>query len=180
MVKLLTKTIAYFSQYLKIGRVNILRGRKMVINNHLKNSFGSGMYFDLIRGIVDFGEYINARRNFSCIVDDGGHLSIGSNCFFNHNCSITCLRSVTIGNGSTFGNNLVIVDHDHDFKSGNGYLKAPVVIGNNVWIGANVTILKGTTIGDNSIIAAGAVVSGTVPPNSILIQKRTNIIKNKV
>lgn len=44
---------------------------------------------------------------------------IGEHCFFNVGCSVTCIESVTIGNGCTFGNNVVIVDHDHDFRNEN-------------------------------------------------------------
>lgn len=161
-----------------MGGVNILKGKKVVIKNHFKNRFGGNFYFELKHGKIHFGNYINARRNFCCIVSDGGNLSIGSNCYFNNNCSITCLESISIGTDSTFGNNLVIVDHDHDFKNHCGFIKAPVVIGERVWIGANVTILKGSNIGNDSVIAAGSIVSGSIPANSIYIQKRTTTIKN--
>lgn len=58
------------------------------------------------------------------------------------------------------------------------YVSSPVKIGNNCWIGGNVAILRGTVIGDNSVIAAGSVVSKEVPDNAIFIQKReTTIIK---
>ena len=53
---------------------------------------------------------------------------------------------------------------------------APVVIGNNVWIGANAIILRGTTIGDNSVIAAGSVVKGNVPSNTLLVQKKEDTL----
>lgn len=93
-------------------------------------------------------------------------VSIGNEVFFNHNCSITSMESVTIGNKCNIANNVVIVDHDH-MISGNGvvagYNTAAVEIGDNVWIGANVTILKGTHIGNGAVIAAGAVVNCDVP-----------------
>ena len=99
---------------------------------------------------------------------------IGEHCFFNVGCSVTCIESVTIGNGCTFGNNVVIVDHDHDFRNENRgcFVASPVSIGKNVWIGANTVILRGTKIGDNCVIGAGSVVKGDIPANSIVVQKR--------
>ena len=50
---------------------------------------------------------------------------------------------------------------------------APITIGNNVWIGANTLILRGTTIGDNCVVAGGSVIRGNYPSNTVIIQKRT-------
>jgi len=70
-----------------------------------------------------------------------------------------------------FANNLVIVDHDHKREDGavtGDLISEPVVIGNNVWCGANVTILKGVTIGDGAVIAVGAVVTKEVEAHSLV------------
>ena len=88
----------------------------------------------------------------------------------NHNCSITCAEEVTIGDACNIANNVVIVDHDHRFgKYGveDGLESTPVHIGKNVWIGANAVILKGVSIGDGAIIAAGAVVNHDIPAYEI-------------
>ena len=103
-----------------------------------------------------------------CIEDS--NLEIGNNVFFNHNCSITCMKKITIGDQCNIANNVVIVDHDHRYdKNGvvNGYSCAPIQIGKNVWIGSNVVILKGVKIGDGAIIAAGAVVNKDIPSKEI-------------
>ncbi len=78
------------------------------------------------------------------------------------------------GSGCKFGNNLVIVDHDHNFrKEGDKeFISSPVVIGDDCWVGANVTILRGTTLGKNCVIGAGSVVKGQVPAGSKVIQKK--------
>lgn len=60
-----------------------------------------------------------------------------------------------------------------------GYLTDSVTIKQNVWIGANVIILKGVTIYENSVVSAGSIVTKDVPANTILIQKRTNTLINK-
>ena len=110
----------------------------------------------------------------------GGKIEIGDECFFNHNCSITCINKVKIGSHCKFGNNLVIVDHDHNFKhqTNDEYVSDPIQIGNNVWIGANVTILKGISIGDNCVIAAGSIVRKNIPINTVLYQERKDIMKS--
>ena len=96
---------------------------------------------------------------------------IGNNCFFNHNCSLTAAENIVIGNQCMFANNFVVVDHDHDRKDGKilkELVSAPVKIGNNVWCGANVTVLKGVTIGDGAVIAAGSVVNRDVAAYSVV------------
>lgn len=94
------------------------------------------------------------------------NIKIGSRCFFNHNVSITCVEQIKIGNNCNFANNVVIVDYDHKLSSLgviDGLNSKPIKIGNNVWCGANVTLLKGITIGDGAVIAAGAVVNKDIP-----------------
>ncbi len=74
-----------------------------------------------------------------------------------------------------------IYDHDHEFSSEtvfpSRFLSSPVVIGSGCWIGSNVVILKGVTIGDDVIIGAGAVVSKSVPENTVVIAKQDITIK---
>ena len=128
--------------------------------------------------MISLGNY-NQNRGNLYLVSDGGNLTIGDHCFFNTGCSITSTNSVTIGNNCKFGNNLVLVDHDHNFENIDGkdktkeeFISAPVHIGNRTWVGANVVILRGSTIGDNCIIGAGCIVKGNVPSGTRLIQKR--------
>ena len=133
------------------------------------------VHFEIGKGSsVSIGKKVQNRGPLYLISDKGGSLAIGSNCFFNVNSSITCLESITIGNNCKFGNNLVIVDHDHNFKKQGDeeFIKKPVTIGSNVWVGANVTILKGVTIGDNAVIGAGSLVTRDVASNEKYIDKR--------
>lgn len=130
------------------------------------------------------GSYNQNREKVYIGVIGDGNLSIGDHCFFNINSSITCLEKVVIGDNCKFGNNLVIVDHDHNFRAHGNYTKdnpefisSPIIIGNNVWVGANVTILRGSTIGDNCVIGAGSIVYGNIPSNSVFVQKRESKIQ---
>ena len=103
---------------------------------------------------------------------------MGSHIYCNTGVCITSLGKVQIGDYCELGNNLVIVDHDHNFKNQDSeYLVGEVIIGNRVWVGANCTILKGAHIGDDCVIAAGSVVRGEVPAGTVFYQKRENVIK---
>lgn len=129
------------------------------------------------KGKVSIGKELVCRNNTTLRVEDG-ELSIGDKCFFNSNVSITCMEEITIGNGCQIANNVVIVDHDHDYRSSlSNFTKEKVTIGNHVWIGANCVILKGATIGDNCVIAAGSIVKGSVEANTLYYQKREAICK---
>lgn len=118
------------------------------------------------------------------IVIDGGIIEIGNNCFFNKNCSINSMKKIKIGNDSIFGENVCMYDHNHRYTESNklireqGYNTSEIEIGNNCWIGSNVTILAGVKIGDNSIIGAGTIVYKSIPNNTLLINKQNIVMKN--
>ena len=116
------------------------------------------------------GNFLMTAGPFYIKCTDKAEITIGDNCFFNHNCSLTAAENIVIGNQCMFANNFVVVDHDHDRKDGKilkELVSAPVKIGNNVWCGANVTVLKGVTIGDGAVIAAGSVVNRDVAAYSV-------------
>lgn len=86
---------------------------------------------------------------------------------------IVAHESITIEGNVTIGPGTVIYDHDHDGKG--GYTTKPVHIGKNVWIGAGCIILRGVTIGDNSVIATGTLVTKDVPANVLRYDKRERV-----
>lgn len=90
-------------------------------------------------------------------------------------------NKILIGSGSSIGPNVCIYDHNHRFdKTGhkkNEFRDSPIIIGKNVWIAANCSILKGAQIGENCIIGAGCVISGVIPPNSLVTSERGLIIQ---
>lgn len=114
---------------------------------------------------------VHSQKNVLLSAKDGGKLTCGK-MFINRNSMIVCRDSITIGDGTTIGPNVVIYDHDHDVKSSGKLVKAQVVIGKNVWIGAGAVILKGVTIGDNAVVAAGTVVSKDVPAGNMVRNQR--------
>lgn len=131
---------------------------------------------------LKIGYHFASLRGCRFLVRDNGELNIGDNVGINSNCIVACHEKITIGKGTEIGPNVCIYDHDHDYRCVGGiktgkYLSSPVIIGKNVWIGANVVILRGTEIGDNSVIAAGCIVKENVPPNTLLYAEKRNIYK---
>ncbi len=127
------------------------------------------------------GKMCNILSNTVLAVRGNGILQLEDGVFINTNCKIISHKNIIIKRNTCIGPNTIILDHDHKFGI-NGvekknFVSENIVIGENVWIGANVVILKGVKIGNNSVIAAGSIVTKDVPSNTMLLQKRANIIK---
>jgi acetyltransferase-like isoleucine patch superfamily enzyme len=125
---------------------------------------------------VTIGKFVFIRKNASIRIDSSGELNLGEKVFINDNCNINCINKITIGKNTKIAPNVCINDHDHNYKNNNSnhLLIGEVYIGENVWIGSNVVILRDTFIGDNSVIAAGSVVKGKVAANTLFLNKREN------
>lgn len=100
----------------------------------------------------------------------GGRINLAGNNFVNNNCLIVAKNSIDIGKNTTIGPNVCIYDHDHapGRRSDRAFICNPVKIGEDVWIGAGAIILKGVTIGNHSIVAAGTIVTHNVPENTLV------------
>jgi acetyltransferase-like isoleucine patch superfamily enzyme len=110
----------------------------------------------------------------------GKHTTIGKHVFINHGCSFLDLGGIIIEDDVLIGPkvNLVTENHPIDPSSRKSLDLKKVVIKKNAWIGAGATILPGVTIGENSIVAAGAVVTKDVPDNTIVAGVPAKKIKN--
>ena len=119
------------------------------------------------------GHNFRTRNNVEINVRDKAELIIDDNVFINSNTIITCRDRIYIGKNTIIAPNVMIFDHDHKIQNGrvlhNDYELNEIIIGKNVWIGAGSIILRGSKIGDNSIIAAQSVVKGEIPSNTIYI-----------
>lgn len=102
--------------------------------------------------------------------DFGKNITIGKNVFFNTGCTFQDRGGISIGDGTMIGMNVTIatLNHGLPLETRNVTFPSPVIIGDNVWIGSNATILPGVTIGDNSVVAAGAVVTKDVLENTVV------------
>lgn len=133
------------------------------------------------RGIINLDSNIGTRKNVE-FRTDGGQIIIGKNCFFNNNCMVVSHEKIIIGDNCRFGPGVMFFDHDYDYKSKSinnmkKYKTSSIEIGNNVWIGANTIILRGSKIGNNCVIGAGSVIKGTYESGTTIIQKREEIIQ---
>lgn len=110
-------------------------------------------------------------------------INIGNNVLTNNNLKIIARGTVDIGDDCLIGENVTIMDHNaHGVKPSERRTSAGTVkdaiIGKNVWIGNNVTILPGSKIGDNCILDIGCVVKGNIPANVIVQGNPGVIVKN--
>lgn len=102
--------------------------------------------------------------------DCGKNITIKKNVFINAGCKFQDQGGITIGDGALIGHNVVMatLNHDQAPEKRSSLHPAPIVIGRNVWVGSNATILPGVIIGDGAIVAAGAVVTKSVPADTIV------------
>lgn len=102
--------------------------------------------------------------------DFGRNIHLGENVFINACCQFQDQGGVWIGDGCLIGHNVVFATLNHDLKPDKRQICLPksIELGKNVWIGSNATILSGVKIGDNAVVAAGAVVNKDVKANSIV------------
>lgn len=102
--------------------------------------------------------------------DYGKNITVGENVFINACCHFQDHGGVTIGDGCQIGHNVVFATLNHGLlpEERQTTVPAPIVLGKNVWVGSNSTILPGVRIGDNAVVAAGAVVTKDVPADSIV------------
>lgn len=126
-------------------------------------------------GSLNIGKSLINDNAFVCA--SGGKIIIEDGVSINRNAVIVSKCLISVGEGSSIGPNVCIYDHNHKIDI-NGFYKdefssSSVIIGKNVWIAANCTILKGTTIGDNCVIGAGCVVSGVIPPSTLVKPDRS-------
>ena len=111
----------------------------------------------------------------------GRHLTIGRNVFINQNCTLYDLAPVSIGDDVLIGPNVSIITDGHPVPPSRrtAYVAAkPIVIERGVWIAAGATLIGGVTIGENSVVAAGSVVTKDVPANTLVGGNPAKVIRS--
>ncbi|QHF54894.1 MULTISPECIES: DapH/DapD/GlmU-related protein [Streptococcus] len=112
-------------------------------------------------------------------IDFGKHVHLGEGVFINHSLTLMSIGGVTIGDGSFIGPNVSIVTDNHDMEDLLVLRCQPVVIGKKVWVGEGVKVMPGVTVGDNALLASGAVVTKNVPANAIVGGNPAKVIRMK-
>jgi acetyltransferase-like isoleucine patch superfamily enzyme len=111
----------------------------------------------------------------------GPDIRVGRNVFINQNCTFYDLGGIDIADDVMIGPNVSLITSGHPIEPSrrrDGVTAAPISIGRNVWIAANVTIIGGVTIGENAVVAAGSVVTRDVPPNTLVGGNPARIIRS--
>ncbi len=164
------------------GKILVHKGAKFLFNCSWlkKDPFPSVM---VIRDLATFevkgnlkifsGAKIFVNKNASLIIGDG---------YINNNITLHCFQRIEIGTDVAIADNVIIRDSDNHLimSNANHLVSQPIQIGNHVWIGMNAMILKGVTVGNGAIIAAGSVVTRDVPENCMVAGVPARVIKENV
>lgn len=154
--------------------IHVVEGSKLVIGRNVSMNSYNRLYHLNLFGPVKF------------LMDKpGARITIGDNCRIVGGC-LHAWSSITVGNNCLIAGNTQIMDSnahktsmlDPDNRINTKDEPRPIVIEDNVWVGANCFILKGVRIGKGSVVGAGSVVSEDVPPNSIVLGNPARVIKS--
>lgn len=158
----------------------ILNGTLMFSDNDINGSTRQSNLRMDNNSLLEVKNFFSIYYGADIILFKGAKLKLGSG-FFNSNIKIRCHEKIEIGENVAISHDVTIMDSDAHEGLWEGYEKTkPIKIGNHVWIGTRVIILKGVTIGDNAIIAAGSVVTKDVPNNTIVAGVPAKVIKTNI
>lgn len=127
---------------------------------------------------------INGKFSFHSglylVVNENANLILGSG-YTNNNVEINCFKSIEIGENVIISKGVIIRDSDNHILNGNyDQISMPIIIRDNVWIGIRAIILKGVTIGEGAVVAAGAVVNKDVPAYSLVGGVPAKVLKENI
>lgn len=140
---------------------------------------------DQVRAL--FSELVGAPMDESFVLmppfyaTGGTNTRIGRNVFINQNCTFYDLGGIEIADDVLIGPNVSIITSSHPIEPAqrrNGVIASPIVIEKNVWIAAGATIIGGVTVGENSVVAAGSVVTQDVPPNTLVAGNPARVVRS--
>ncbi|TFD93261.1 sugar O-acetyltransferase [Cryobacterium lactosi] len=137
----------------------------------------AGLILDDLIGDLGEGAFIKPPL----FVDYGSHITVGAGTFINYNLTALDVATITIGKDCQLGPNVQLLTPTHPLAAQprRDKLEAalPIVLGDNVWLGGGVIVLPGVSIGDNSVIGAGSVVTRDVPANVIAVGNPARVIR---
>ena len=163
----------------QIGRLRAEAFAVKALLNQMNNAVNPEEITQILSRILD-KELQDVTVFTPLSINCGKHITIGKNVFINFDCTFLALGGITIEDDVLIGPKVSLITENHPLnpEERKGLTGKPIVIKRNAWIGANATILPGVTIGENAVVAAGAVVSKDVPDNTIVGGIPAKFIKN--
>jgi acetyltransferase-like isoleucine patch superfamily enzyme len=122
-------------------------------------------------------------RGTTVLIGDNAHLELGGKSYINFNSTVTCFEHISVGSGCAISWNTNMFDGNAHELVVDGTPRPrtqPVVIGNEVWIGAGATIMSGVTIGDGAVVAASSVVTADVPSATVAAGNPARVVRTGV
>ena len=134
-------------------------------------------YFSLVRELFgdNLGESATVMPGLTGVCFD--RVRIGKNVMIMNNCLMMSRGGITIDDGAMIAANAQLISNNHDLHDHQLLVCKPVHICRNAWIGAGASILPGVTVGENAVVAAGAVVTKDVAPNTVVGGNPAKLIK---
>jgi acetyltransferase-like isoleucine patch superfamily enzyme len=167
---------------LAYGKLETLRKKGNNIGKNVR--LGRHAQIHILKGgSISIGDNSCIEENSVIIVEKGGTLKIGSHCYLSRNIFLGCGHEIKIGDNVAIAGYVTIIDTNKNFEDtsrliiGQGHCSSPVIIENDVWIGANATLLAGSHIGCHSVVAACSLVRSAVEPNTLIGGIPSRIIK---
>lgn len=163
--------------YLRLGRF-VTIGRYVFIDSYSKNGVSIG-------DNVNIGDF-SIWKSTGVLSELGEGITIGNNVGIGSHSYLGGFGGISIGDNTIIGERFTIHSDNHNFSSSEllireqGTVRLPVVIGENCWIGSNVTVLGGVTIGEGCVIAAGSTVTKSFPENCVLIGSPAKCYRKRI
>lgn len=176
-------TVGKNATFSKLNDIRVGGEGKLIIGDDFSCEFGSRLFLSTSWNI---GDNVKIATNCAIFSRESGYqgtLKIGDGTHIGDNTIIDVSDNISIGKDVAIGPNCVLYTHDHDYKSQDkpawkgGVITKPIIIEEGAWIGSGVTILPGVTIGERAVVAAGAVVTKNVDPNTVVGGLPAKLIK---
>lgn len=168
----ITLLYKFFYKNISLGKKSIIKRRnEFKLTDNYKIEIGEN-------SILKEGSYF-------LLTKPNPYLKIGNNVGIGRNSYIAIKSKLTILDNTRFGHNVTILDNEHNFKKNELILNQEariedITIGEDCWIGSNVTILRGVKIGNNSVVGANSLVNKSIPPDEIWAGNPAKFIKKRI
>lgn len=177
-------TWSYLVRYFRFLRLRMFGPRFVICTGFV--FLGKNVEFHARKGFgrIVIGPWVHIGDNNQIRAHEGT-VTIGAKTVFGQNNTINAYLDIAIGSECIISDSVYLCDFDHRIDRRDvtirhqGIVKSPVVIGNDVWIGTKVSILRGSHIGAGSVIGANSVVKGDIPVRSVAVGAPARVVKSR-